>query len=72
VTASSSSGPAVAHGSLYEGTGFAFGANLVNEPNVSGGIVAIGLGSSPPAVNAATHRAQHQNMADIFRALSLA
>jgi polyvinyl alcohol dehydrogenase (cytochrome) len=71
VTAGSSSGPAVAHGSLYEGTGFAFGANLVNEPDVSGGIVAIGLRGSLPAISGATRRAQQQNMADILRALAL-
>jgi polyvinyl alcohol dehydrogenase (cytochrome) len=71
VTAGSSSGPAIAHGSLYEGAGFAFGANLVNEPNVSGSIVAIGLRGSRPAVSAATRRAEQQNMADILRALSL-
>ena len=71
VTAGSSSGPAVARGSIYEGTGFAFGANEVNEPNVSGSIVAVGLHVSGPAVDPATRLAQQQNMADILEALSL-
>jgi polyvinyl alcohol dehydrogenase (cytochrome) len=69
LTAGSSSGPAVAHGSVYEGTGFAFGANLINEGGVSGGIVAIGLGHSRRAIARATLLAEAQNQADIFRAL---
>jgi polyvinyl alcohol dehydrogenase (cytochrome) len=71
LTAGSSSGPAVARGRLYEGTGFAFGANEVGEPNVSGSIVAVGLRLSGPAVDPGTRRAERQNMADILAALSL-
>ena len=70
-TAGSSSGPAVAGGRLYEGTGFAFGANEVNEPNVSGSIVAVGLHFSGPAVDPGTRLAEQQNMAAILGALSL-
>jgi outer membrane protein assembly factor BamB len=71
VTAGSSSGPAVSHGRLYEGTGFAFGVNLINETNVSGSIVAVGLHVSGPAVDAGTRLAEQQNQSDILRALSL-
>jgi hypothetical protein len=71
LTAGSSAGPAVARGRLYEGTGFAFGANEVGEPNVAGSIVAVGLRLSGPAVDPGTRRAQQQNQADILAALSL-
>jgi polyvinyl alcohol dehydrogenase (cytochrome) len=69
LTAGSSSAPAVAHGNIYEGTGFAFGANEVGEANVSGSIVAIGLGHSRRAVLRATLLAEAQNAADIIRAV---
>jgi polyvinyl alcohol dehydrogenase (cytochrome) len=69
LTAGSSSGPAVAHGSIYLGTGFAFGVNEVNEPSVSGSIVALSLGRSRAAVARATLLAEAQNQADIVRAL---
>jgi polyvinyl alcohol dehydrogenase (cytochrome) len=71
LTAGSSGGPAVSRGRLYEGTGFAFGANAVGEPNVSGSIIAVGLRSSGPAVDPGTRLAEQQNMADILAALTL-
>jgi polyvinyl alcohol dehydrogenase (cytochrome) len=71
LTAGSTSGPAVANGRLYEGAGFAFGANVLNQQNVTGSIVAIGLGPSPPAVELATLGAEAQNLANIIEALLL-
>jgi polyvinyl alcohol dehydrogenase (cytochrome) len=61
LTAGSSSGPAVANGKLYEGFGFAFGANFIGQ-NVSGGIEAVGLHSGGTVVQLEVLQAELQNL----------
>jgi hypothetical protein len=61
----------VSNGRLYEGTGFAFGVNLLNEGSVTGSIVAVGLHVSGPAVDRETRLVEKQNQTAILQALFL-